>query len=373
MYKRFLFCLGLFALRAVQLFPQDLSVRSSDLRIERRTDGIHLFIRKKPDISSVLLTESTRDPGQQADNFAYRAAEWNAVNGNELRVIEGLRIAHESRIYSIIDSSPEEHPELGAAFHLLIPPVLIYGYENTRHGEVYVRDGVYINIRSFALPYGDYRGPFRDNPYRLQAVPREPPPPEGYMGDTVRAFSEISSSGQGELIYSAGPDDLVDKIREVLEQEKGKGIEIVLCLDTTSSMKNDIDSVREKLIPMISDMIADFNSFKIGMVLYKDYFDEYLNQVVPFTGDFAEFQATLNNIRVSGGRDIPEAVYEALYEAAVQFAWEADSRSIILIGDAPPHPRPRGKITREMVDGAVRERGIKVNAIILPSGGRTGP
>jgi hypothetical protein len=366
MYKRFLCCLGLFGLWAVQLFAQDLTVRSSDLRIERRTDGIHLFIRKKPDLSSVLLTESTRDPGQQADNFAYRTAEWNAVNGDELRIIGGRPISRESRIYSIIDSSPEEHPELGAAFHLFIPPVLIYGYENTRHGEVYVADGVYINIRSFALPYGDYRGPFRDNPYRLQAVRREPPPSEEYMGDTVKAFSEIISSGSGELIYSTGPDDLVDKIRGVLEQEKGKRIEIVLCLDTTSSMKNDIDSVREKLIPMLSELIAEFASFKIGMVLYKDYFDEYLNQVIPFTGNFAEFQATLNNIRVSGGRDIPEAVYEALHEAAIQFAWEAESRLIILIGDAPPHSRPRGEITRDMVDAAVQERSIKVNAIILP-------
>ncbi|MDR2020121.1 MAG: VWA domain-containing protein [Treponema sp.] len=371
MFKRIAFGLGFLGLWAVQVFSQDLAVQPADLRIERRADGVHLFIRKKPDISSVLLTESTRDPGRQADNFAYRAAEWNGVNGNEPRIIEGRPISQEDRIYSIIDSSPENHPELGPAFHLYLPPVLVYGYENTRHGEVYVADGIYINIRSFALPYGDYRGAFRDNPYRLQAVRRQAPPPaeeapEGYMGETVKAFSEISASGHGELIYSTGPDDLVDKIQEVLDLEKGKRLEIVLCLDTTSSMKNDIDSVRERLIPMLSDIMGEFSSFRIGMVLYKDYFDEYLNQMIPFTGDFEEFQTTLNNIRVSGGRDIPEAVYEALYEAAIQFPWEAEARLIVLIGDAPPHPRPRGEITREMVDAAVSERGIKVNAIILP-------
>jgi Mg-chelatase subunit ChlD len=102
------------------------------------------------------------------------------------------------------------------------------------------------------------------------------------------------------------------------------------------------------------------------MVLYKDYFDEYLNQVVPFTGDFGRFQQILNSIRVSGGRDIPEAVYEALYEAAVKFPWEAESKLVILIGDAPPHPRPRGEITKELVDEAVKEQGVKIHAIILP-------
>jgi hypothetical protein len=131
-------------------------------------------------------------------------------------------------------------------------------------------------------------------------------------------------------------------------------------------MKNDIDAVRERLIPMLAEVIPNFRTFRIGVVLYKDYFDEYLNQVVPFTGNFGEFQRTLNDIKVSGGRDIPEAVHEALYEAAVRFPWEADSRLIILVGDAPPHPRPRGEITGEMVDAEVRSRGIRINAIILP-------
>jgi Mg-chelatase subunit ChlD len=131
-------------------------------------------------------------------------------------------------------------------------------------------------------------------------------------------------------------------------------------------MKDDIDSVRKKLIPMISGIISDFSSFRIGMVLYKDYFDEYLNRVIPFTGDFGQFQRTLNAIKVSGGRDIPEAVYEALYAAAIKFSWEAESRLIILIGDAPPHPRQRGDVSKEMVDDAVKERDLKVNAIILP-------
>jgi hypothetical protein len=355
---------------AAELFSQDLTIGPADLRIEQRTDGgFHLYIRKKPGISSVLLTESTRDPGGQADNFAYRAREWNPVNGDEIRLIDGLPIPRDRQLYSIIDSTPETHPELGPAFHLYLPYIMIYGSEDTRHGEVYVSDGVYINIRSFALPYGDYRGAFRDNPYRLQVtqkIPENPPVPEGYMRDTVESFTEISTSGGGELIYSTGPDDLVDRIREVLEQERGKTVDLVLCLDTTSSMKNDIDAVRQKLIPMVQDVIAEFSAFRIGMVLYKDYFDEYLNRVIPFTEKFDEFQATLNAIRVSGGRDIPEAVYEALYEAAIQFPWESEAKLIILIGDAPPHPRPRGEITREMVDAAVNERGIKVNAIILP-------
>ncbi|MDR2101872.1 MAG: hypothetical protein LBP43_04810, partial [Treponema sp.] len=153
------------------IYGQDLSINAGDLRIEQRVDGgFHLFIRKKPGISSVLLTESTKDPALKEDNYAYRTSRWNAINSDEIRLLNGVPIAGENNIWSLIDSTPEMHPELGQAFHIYIPYLLYYGYENTRHGEVYVVDGTYLNIRSFALPYGDYRGAFRDNPYVLRVT-----------------------------------------------------------------------------------------------------------------------------------------------------------------------------------------------------------
>jgi hypothetical protein len=363
------FALALICFDIAGVFAQDLSITTGDIRIEQRVDGgFHLFIRKKPGIASVLLTESTRDPTFREDSYAYRAAEWNEINGDETRIIDGEPIVREREIWSIIDSGPEDHPELGRAFHLYIPYIIFYGYENTRHGEVYVIDGTYFNIRAFSLPYGDYRGSYRDNPYILRVTqkPLEGPPEGNYMKDTENAFKEIAEEGGGEFVYSSGPADLVEKIKGVLEAEKGRPVDLVLCLDTTSSMKDDIDAVRKALIPMLEDIIREFSSFRIGMVLYKDYYDEYLTRTIPFSSDFSVFQRNLNNIRVGGGRDIPEAVYEALHEAALKFPWAAESRLIVLIGDAPPHPRQRGKVSKEMVSQAVEEKGLKVNAIILP-------
>ena len=361
--------LALLVFPLVFLSAQDLSINSDDLRLEMRADGgFHLFIRKKPDISSVLLTESTRDPEMQADNYAYRAGEWNSVNGDEIRLLGGVPIPREDRIYSLISSTVVNHPSLGAAFHIYIPYILYYGYEGGRHGEVYLTDGTYLNIRAFALPYADYRGAFRDNPFMLEARQRPAfDPPEGlYMRETLDAFSEIAKSGSGDLIYSRGPDDVIDLIRGILERERGKTLDIVLCLDTTNSMRKYIDPMREKLIPMLDELLRSFPSFRIGMVLFKDYYEEYITKVVPFTSDFSQFQRDLNAIRVRGGGDIPEAVFEALNDGAVNFPWEAESRIMLLIGDGPPHPRPRGKITKDMADNAINERNIKVNAILLP-------
>jgi hypothetical protein len=350
--KRFLIIPALAVFCVMGIAAQDLSITADDLRIEQRVDGgYHLFVRQKPGMNSVLLAESTRDPSLQENNYAYRVAEQNAINGNELRFLDGAPIPAAQQIWSIIDSSPEPHPELGQAFHLYIPYILYYGYENTRHGEVYVVDGTYFNLRAFSLPYADYRGSFQDNPYVLRVVqkPLEGPPEGNYMKDTVDSFREIVLSGKGDLIWSTGPADLVEKIKGILDKQDVNSLDLVFCLDTTSSMDDDIDAIRRTLGSMLTERINQFQSFRIGMVLYKDYYDEYLTRVIPFTKDMDQFQRTLNGIQVGGGRDIPEAVYEALYDGAVKFPWEAEGRLMVLIGDAPPHPRQRGALSKEMV------------------------
>jgi hypothetical protein len=347
------------------IFCQNLTLGPQDLRLELRADGgFHLFIRKKPDIRSVLLTESTRDPALRADNYAYRATEWNPVNGDEIRLINGVPVAR--GIFSLISSTPVTHPELGPAFQIYIPWILEYGYENGRRGEVYVVDGTYFNIRAFNLPYGDYRGEFADNPFVLEAVQKEPEIPAGnYLEETAASFSEIARQGKGDFVYAPDPPALVKMIDNLLKKETGKSVDIVLCMDTTGSMKPYIDEVRKMLIPLMKETIASFKDFRIGMVLYKDYYDEYLNRVISFTRDFSVFQRNLDAIRPRGGGDVPEAVYEALNEGAIKFPWAAESRLLILIGDAPPHPKPRGKISGETVHEEAEKRNLKISAIIL--------
>ena len=118
----------------------------------------------------MLLTETTRDPSLKADNYAYRVTDWNAVNGDEKRLLDGAFIPPEKKIYSLVDSTSEKNTPVGEAFHIWIPYIIRYGYDWTRNGEVQVLDGTYFNIRAFAKPYADYAGAFADNPYRLRVT-----------------------------------------------------------------------------------------------------------------------------------------------------------------------------------------------------------
>jgi Mg-chelatase subunit ChlD len=356
-----LFCTALTVTNA-----QDLSIYDNDLWVSQGSDGgFHLFIRKKPDIASVLITETTRDPSLQEDNYAYRASQWNPINGNEYRIIDGAVIPPENNIWSLIDSTPEYAAELGEVFHVYIPYLLNFGYENTRHGEVYVGDGTYLNIRAFEFPYGDYRGSFKDNPFLLRITQEERLAEDNFMKDASDAYEEIAASTGGRTYRSVGPDDIVSTITEAIGAGEGR-LDLVFCVDTTASMKNDIDALKKELAIVLDAVKNQFSDFRVGLVLYRDYFDDYVTKVIPFTSDIQTFQKNIDSIRVRGGRDIPEAVHEAIYDATLRFPWRADKRQIILIGDAPPHPRPRGKIGKEQAYNAALERGIQVDTILLP-------
>ena len=383
--------------------PAELVLGPADLRIEQIPDGgYHLYVRARKGLGSVLLTESTKDPALQADNYAYRALEKNAVNGDEKRLLDGKPIPASSKIWSLIDSTPEPDAAFGSAFHVFIPWIVAWGYPWTRNGTTYIVDGSFINVRTFAKPYADYSGPFADNPYLIRVTqkpaPRKPapppppppapepapapepvpepakveePPPEKhdpdlYMPETVKTFESIAESTKGEIRFADDTKDVAPQIASLLDKAAGKTLDLVICLDTTDSMQDDIDAVKSMLPDLVKKKLAAVSSYRIGFVPYKDYFEDYLYRRYDFSPDVSTFFAQLAGIRVGGGRDIPEAVYEALYAALTEFEWKAEERLVILIGDAPPHPVPRGKVDKAMVQEAAARLDVSLDVIILP-------
>lgn len=362
-----LFCLA----PLIPLFSEkDLKLAGSDLRIKQSLEGgYHLWIRKRGDINSVLLAESTADPDKKEDSYTLRNPMYHPVNGDEKRILDG-KMMDPGKLFFLLDSTPEIHEELGKAFHIFIPYVVIYGYSWSREGEIQVLDGAFLNIRAFAKNYADYSAPYKDNPYvlRVTQLPAEivEEADTTFMEAAVASFSGIAEEGGGKALRSAGGEDLIKKIDQVLGEAKGSSLDLVLALDTTRSMKNDMPHLRKQIVPLISKHSSRFSHYRLGLLFYRDYFEEYLVKPFPFVTSLEDIQKSIDRVRVAGGRDIPEAVFEALYSSIHYYNWQAESRLIILIGDAPPHPRPRGKITPEMVYKAAEAAGITINTIILP-------
>ena len=360
---------------SVFLEAEDLSLSKEDLLvIQNPKGGYHLYIRAKPDIKSVLLTETTKDPDLKLDNYAYRDPNYNEINGDEKRLLNGEFLLPEKKLYSLIDSTPEKNTPLGEAYHIWIPYIILYGYDWSRSGEVEVKDGTFFNIRTFSKPYGDYTGNFQDNPFTLRVtqkpVEKDPPPDLSYSDEAVKTFTDLADTTEGEMIYAKGPEDILSTIKEILKKGEKDHLDLLFALDSTESMKDDIEEVRKNISSMLAEILPQYKTYRIALVLYKDYREDFLvREACVFTDNLKKFEKALYGFRVFGGRDIPEAVYEGIFLGLRQSwrALDADvDKKLILIGDAPPHPKPRGKVTKENVDKLAADKGVKIYPIILP-------
>ncbi len=394
--KKCLAAVSMFLSCFVVLWAQDLMVESSDIRLESDpAGGYHLYIRQKAGIQSVMLVETTKDPTGQEANYAYRAGEWNTVNGDEKRILNGEFLNSQYGRYSLMDSTAEYDEKLGGdAFHIYIPDTIYYGYPWSRNGEVHISMGTFINIRSFEKPYGDYSGAFMDNPFMFNfvekrrvvkkpAVPepkieKEPEPivelTDDYNPMAAASFEAISSF----LTYSKGPETIIDDIITIIDNIPPGPVDIVFAIDATGSMQDDIATVRKDIKERLLNSIqAKSNDVRLGLLLYRDYVDNFRYRglplkIFPFTASVDEFLKNLNSFKIIGieGGDVPEAVYEALYGAVEFYNWRMNAaRHVILIGDAEPHPTPRGttlKATKELVEQVAEKKGVTIEAIITP-------
>ncbi|MBQ7753330.1 MAG: VWA domain-containing protein [Treponema sp.] len=372
---------------------QKLLIPAENIKIIREEDeskgGFHLYVKKTEGIESILLTETTKDPYGKIDNYAYRAKEYNPINGDEIRILDGKKLESKYAQYSLVDSTVEDTDFFVPAFHIYIPDTLVYGYEWSRHGEIKIGKGTFISIRAYSKPYADYSGDYLDNPFMFDLIKRKIPKPapiapepepllvltDEYNPVASEKFKEITDD---EMIYSKGPETIVEDILGIIVGfDKTKPLDFVLAIDATGSMKDDIDELKARLKPALRKLFGESHDARFGLLFYRDYGDTYKYMGLPvklfvFTQSYNNFQQNLDSIYIRGteGGDVPEAVYEALYASCAFYTWrpEAD-RHVILIGDAEPHPFPRGsgKYSKEYVMGVAKEKGIKTHAILLPN------
>ncbi len=372
----------------------ELSIMPEDIRLETaKNGGWDLYVRKKEGLESILLTETTRGSDPQATNYSYRAKEYNSVNGDEIRLLDGEVLKSEYSRYSLVDSTAQSDDFFGQSFHIYIPTTLLYGYPWSRNGEIPIGLGTFVNIRGFEKKYADYTGTFEDNPYMFdfiappkieEPIVEEPeievPKPiltNIYSSKAVEAFDEISN---GMMIYSKGPETIVeDVMKSFNEIPKNKPADVVFAIDATGSMWDDIDRLKKELVPALTEELKTRYDVRLGLLFYRDFSDNFRFQglpvqLSPFTENENVFFSKLNNMSIRQGSflggDIPEAVYEALYASMRYYTWNKDSnKKIILIGDAEPHESPRGVygVSKETVDEMSKMYDITIDCIITPN------
>lgn len=144
-------------------------------------------------------------------------------------------------------------------------------------------------------------------------------------------------------------------------------MDLVFCVDTTRSMSDEIDMVKERMRDMIAKIAegTPVPKVRVGVVAYRDRGDEYVVKKFALTDDLDAAVAMVTSLQSNGGGDKEESVNAALHAAVSEMNWDTTrgiTRLVYLIGDAGPNRYP-DDYNPEIIRREALKRGIVINAI----------
>lgn len=194
-----------------------------------------------------------------------------------------------------------------------------------------------------------------------------------FPGTDSGKITVTSGDGISETTFTKDARELSVDLSD--SADKLNVIEIMLLVDVTGSMGDEIFFLKGELRDVINRIAANNSDTKIklAMLFYRDTddavpFDYYDFTEVTAEAGLAAQQAALERQYAVGGGDYPEAVDEAL-ELAVNKQWSTGSSTKIIfhVLDAPAHNGE--KFEQKLVNATktAAEKGIRICPIICSS------
>ncbi len=145
-----------------------------------------------------------------------------------------------------------------------------------------------------------------------------------------------------------------------------KAFEVAFVVDATGSMGDVLAWLSRDLVKMATALSTMSLEPRLGVTFYRDHGEAFVVRHGPLTSRTELLVGAINEVGADGGGDVPEAVLDGLREAIQNNRWVAKgkgSKVIVLIGDAPPHPRdvdPAIKLAGEMRNADFSLYAVKV-------------
>jgi hypothetical protein len=206
------------------------------------------------------------------------------------------------------------------------------------------------------------------------AVPRPTSPviqfarPAKPIGAGVDLGSRFASTGAGAGGLGMGGGggglglSLGTSFGKYVSSLRKVGLDVALVVDSTGSMQNIIDEMKQRLDDLTDTMQRLVPTARIGAVAFRDRDDgnvataprqseDFLVRWSDLTFNGKKVKTFLNGIVAEGGGDWEEAVKDGVDTAIHQLKWRADAKKvIILVGSSPPHAKDVPALTRLVDD-----------------------
>ncbi|MFI0606904.1 MAG: vWA domain-containing protein [Anaerolineae bacterium] len=187
----------------------------------------------------------------------------------------------------------------------------------------------------------------------------------GLESDAAEQFFDVTVQpprGGAAVKGVAMPGDAVNRI--ALPDVEGvlpKQLDLAFVIDVTGSMGDELEYLKIEvggIVDVLSEAFPNVDQ-RYALIVYRDEGDEYVTREFDFTGDLAEFSHALSAQSADGGGDYPEAMQDALADAA-ELDWrdEGTARILFLLADAPPHVEDAGESMDQV--RALRSAGVAI-------------
>lgn len=156
-----------------------------------------------------------------------------------------------------------------------------------------------------------------------------------FIAGTAIAGSDAGSSAIAETITGhVLPNKEEEEVRDIKT-------DLVISFDTTGSMYPCLSEVRRHTTTMCERLFREIPNLRIAIIAHGDYCDgDKVITQLDFTTDQEQITSFIKNAPSTYGGDYPEC-YELVLHNVKGLSWRSDAtmKSLILIGDAPPHEK----------------------------------
>jgi len=155
--------------------------------------------------------------------------------------------------------------------------------------------------------------------------------------ETVEGFNELARATNGQIKVLLNSNLVTETMIEIVERYAVDNTDIMFVIDNTASMHDDLDDIKKGLAQIITTL-EKYDNIRLSIATYgdKNIDGDKWYRFKNFEGDFFATRSFIEKIKISGGGDYPESVYDGIHRAFQEGFWQSgNKRMVLLLGDAP--------------------------------------
>jgi Mg-chelatase subunit ChlD len=178
------------------------------------------------------------------------------------------------------------------------------------------------------------------------------------------AAMRFDAGAAAKPIVATFDHETFERFIDYLDALRQRDLDLVIVMDATASMIPMVNETRAGVDSLILFLDDISRTMRLAFVAYRDHDNPPTWEGHPFTRDVASIRDFLFRLPITGGADLPEAVYDGL-AATRKLEWDRKAdRTIVLVGDARPHDRDAQPLSALLDE--IAEAHVMLHAVHVP-------